>query len=73
MERFEPNGPNPSLWVRAMRDDTHKLIQTSNRGEEFYDLSVDPLETNPLSLSSLTSLQQASYNDLKQRLTVLSP
>jgi arylsulfatase A-like enzyme len=70
-EHFEPNGFAPNTWTRAMRNNAFKLILRSDLTEEFYHLTVDPLETNPLPIGNLTSVHRANYLDLKERIMAL--
>ena len=70
-ETFEPNGQTPSSWTRAMRNNSFKLIMRSDLSEEFYQLNVNPLETHPLTIGSLNSVQQGHYEDLKQSIQAL--
>ena len=70
-ERFAPNGSNPSQFERAIRNDRFKLIVRHAGPDELYDLSLDPLELNPLPLDQLDPLQQANYDQLQLELTTL--
>ena len=70
-ESFAPNGFAPTSWTRAMRNSTFKLIMRSDLTEEFYHLTVDPLETNPLPIGNLTAVHLKNYKDLKQRILAL--
>ena len=71
-EMFSPNGgtlPFPQ-HTRAVRDARYKLIRQTGQMDEFYDLAVDPFETNDL-FGSLTVEQQAAYDDLVAELVAL--
>lgn len=56
---------------KAMRNDEFKLIKFDNGLEEFYNLSVDPLELNNLLNVSLNSNEISNYNYLCNEMTTL--
>jgi hypothetical protein len=64
-EYFPPN-------TKAIRDLRYKLISSVLGGpDEFYDLEVDPLETNDLVVAGMSAAEQAAYDSLKQALVTL--
>lgn len=69
-ERFNSGGPPFMGHRRAVRDVRYKLIRTNQNNVEFYDLQVDPFETNDL-LPNLTADQQARFNALQAEFTRL--
>jgi arylsulfatase A-like enzyme len=70
-ERFAPNGGSPTEFQRAIRNARFKLIVRHRGPDELYDLSIDPLELDPLPLGQLDPLQQANYDLLTVRLAAL--
>ena len=72
-ERFSPNGAQmPPEWSRAVRDRRYKLVaQRDATGvitQEFYDLSSDPLEANPLPVPPANVGARRSYINLRKRM-----
>lgn len=71
-EYFWPNGSlNLSINNKAIRNEQFKLVSINDNGisfQEFFDLSIDPLETNPIPLNQLTQFQQINYNNLLNNL-----
>ena len=70
-ERFNPNGfEQPyGIWDRTLRKGRYKLTQYRTGSftpdsEEFFDLQVDPFETNNLLNGSMTSGQGRAYTNL---------
>lgn len=56
---------------KGMRNRNYKLIKFDYGAEEFYKLSVDPLESTNLLTSSLSTTDLANYNYLCNQMTVL--
>lgn len=71
-ETFSPNGGTLPFTEhrRAIRDARYKLIRTINQADEFYDLELDPFESNDL-LPGLTRSEQAAYDALVAELIAL--
>jgi len=71
-ELFSPNRPQPGEQVnrhyRSLRNAGYKLIHRhvpgEPMGEEFYDLTKDPYEQNPLSPAALDPIDDANYQAL---------
>ncbi|CAI8434601.1 MAG: Choline-sulfatase [Flavobacterium sp. SCGC AAA160-P02] len=53
----------------AIRNSSYKLIVHENGGQEFYNLSVDPYETNDLIGTTLSSSALTAKNDLEVEAT----
>jgi arylsulfatase A-like enzyme len=76
-EIFWPNGSKfpHTNHQRAIRNERYKLItkrkKNKNRGDEFYDLQMDPFETNNLLRRGLTKKQKNIYAGFKQQLLKL--
>lgn len=49
---------------QAFRDGRYKVIMKTNGDQEFYDLLVDPYETNDLLSGTLSSEEQQAYDQL---------
>lgn len=56
---------------KAMRNDDYKLIRFDYGKEEFYNLQVDPSETNDLLLTALSATDIDNYNYLCSEMTML--
>lgn len=56
---------------KAMRNIDYKLLRFDYGKEEFYNLTLDPLETNNLLLSTMTSVDLSNYNYLCSEMTTL--
>lgn len=71
-ELFSPNGAQPPFATheRAIRDARYKLIRRTGAPDEFYDLELDPFETNDL-FGSLNAAQQLRYDALSAELFAL--
>jgi arylsulfatase A-like enzyme len=72
-ERFSPNGDPPyDDEQRAIRDDAYKLIWRNGAYEEFFDLAVDPFETdNLLPVSNLDPEELAAYENLVETMEAI--
>ncbi len=75
-ERFSPNGANmPPEWSRSVRNQRFKLIRRRgpNGGitQEFYDLSVDPLENTMLQVPPPDDNSRRNYWSLRKRMKML--
>jgi arylsulfatase A-like enzyme len=70
-EYFAPNGTSPTTTERTIRNDRYKLLRFDGVRDEFYDLSVDPFETNDLLMGTLTTEQQQNYDQLVLDLVAL--
>jgi hypothetical protein len=68
-EQFDTRGSGREQG-RAIRNDTFKLIRSSN-GTNFYNLLVDPYETVNLLTKALTAEQSANYAALSNTLAGL--
>jgi arylsulfatase A-like enzyme len=69
---FGRNGFGPYLRVvRMVRDARWKLVETSNKPDQFYDMQGVELEGANLLLESLTAEQQSAYSALKKRMRTL--
>lgn len=71
-ELFSPNGAQPPFasHERAIRDARYKLIRRTGAPDEFYDLELDPFETNDL-FGALSADQQLRYDALSAELFAL--
>jgi arylsulfatase A-like enzyme len=56
---------------RCIRNGTFKLIEFQDGRREFYDLSLDPYETNDLGTASLDTMQSTNLAWLEARLAAL--
>lgn len=57
--------------AKAMRNKDYKLIKFDYGKEEFYNLSIDPSESNNLLLGKLTGTELTNYNYLCNEMTTL--
>ncbi len=71
-EKFKPPGFGPYTLVhRALRDDRYKLATFDSKPDELYDLLLDPHESSPLDLTSLSPRQSQAYASLQTALAAL--
>lgn len=57
---------------KSMRNESYKLIKFDYGQEEFYNLTLDPLEENNLLTSTLSSTDILSYNYLCSEIAILT-
>lgn len=69
-EHFSPFLP-PGVTGRAVRDDRYKLIVFTTGRLEFYDLAMDPFETENLLRGAISTAEAAHLNALVAELAAL--
>lgn len=67
---LDSNATNISTQGFAIRDSVYKLIEFHDGQQEFYNLIIDPLETNNLMSGSLTPALTLIKEELKNEATV---
>ena len=56
---------------KAIQNQTYKLIRFDYGTEEFYKLSVDPIELNNLLVGTMNGVDSVKYSDLCNQLSTL--